>query len=280
MAQVAPQPHVRFCPDAFLITDSPSRPIKPHLEARTLSLPLAWARKPNEADFNDPTFSPSRPTKLVVKIPRIHSPEREHPVRGCLHSPTSPPRVIPIILPPVSESSVEESFHSLSPISSPPNSGPTIAAPTVPLRPCCQACYNKMLLALQDDYVPKWSPGARRKKERDDREASMCSPSEGHCSIDAMLHESYQPFIFGGARVDEIEVRRGKGAHTKIDEEHEKEEEATDEDASDLSSPSRVHDLPNPFDRPKLAPLACLRGGSAVLKSVTSGEGNVNIKLL
>ncbi|KZT58542.1 hypothetical protein CALCODRAFT_494827 [Calocera cornea HHB12733] len=331
--------HVAFSPQCVLIPDNPPRP-RPHVETRTLSLPLSWSRKANEADFNDPTFSPSRPTKLVVKIPsftrraRIHSPERDHPARGCLHSPTSPPRVIPLYLPPVSESPAEEGFRALSSSSSPPSSALTVVSPTVPLRPCCQACYNKILLAMDDDYVPKWSPGARRKKERDEREATICSPSKLHYSIDVMLDESYSPCVFGRARVDEVEVQRGKGATTKTDEEHEKDGETTDEDAGDMPSPRHMHDLPNPFDMPKLAPpmspsaedrafadmlpqpasppahhprsvsppstvsppghdrrqsftersssmlQACLRGGTAVLKSVASGEGNVNIKLL
>jgi len=187
-----------------------------------------------------------------------------------------------------------------------------------------------MLLALEDNYVPKWSPAARRKKERDEKEAMACSSSEFTSPIDVMFAEGYRPFIFGGARVDEVEVKRGKGAATKIEED----EETTDEDGSDQTLSSPVHERPNHFQRPKLAPpmspsaedrafadmlppalspssqhpppvspplfalegghtrrpsftersssmlQACLRGGTAVLKSVASGEGNVNIKLV
>ncbi|EJT98974.1 hypothetical protein DACRYDRAFT_24079 [Dacryopinax primogenitus] len=190
-----------------------------------------------------------------------------------------------------------------------------------------------MLIACDENYVPRWSPGARRKKERDEKEALAWSPSEVH-SIDLMLSAGYHPFVFGGARVDEVEVKRGKGAPTRLDVESEKTEEVTESDESDMLVSPVEHDVSIPFgphkypsvmspsaedrafadilpvsicrplqgerpisppttspekingrrlsftERSSLMLQACLRGGSTVLKSVASGEGNMNVKLL
>ncbi|GJJ09389.1 hypothetical protein Clacol_003611 [Clathrus columnatus] len=160
----------------------------PKLVTRSISLPI-W--KPS---LKSPPTSPEspKPFSLTVPLPILSirsSPPRttqQHPIASCLSTrrrgfSTSNINSDPGPFPSVPRKPRRLSFPEVVqhvPTTSNPNSPVLSTAATVPLRPCCEACFSRVDAALaQEHWTFQWSSAAARKHSQSLCSRTMVSPS-------------------------------------------------------------------------------------------------------
>ncbi|KAG9307952.1 hypothetical protein JVU11DRAFT_12827 [Chiua virens] len=274
---------VRFETQCVIIPDSPSRPRRPRVVTKSYALPL-WKRRPSTSP-SAPATSPliatdisgeENQSHLVLRVPLpTLSLEPRSPTRTVDCAPLPPCLVHRPHLPDTSYP------HSSTLTRHPRSAQKKLTSPihpdivTVPLRPCCAACYSVTEAAFVDGDA--WQERFSRAASR--RRSQSASDSPRTLTVAGSAASASYGALGVSISVDEIDKRRRSGdvgalidmvrsdpsmaaAHspsciTPTTPRIPEEEDSEDEDENELFP------LPSPKRTPSVSPAPSLAGSSS-----------------